>query len=122
MGPNSQLHSTPVTLEVSAAHADHGRLGAHHLADIEGFCVRQRVQHRTCQQAIDVADVMIRLAFTAMLFAPYKDLRLWKPEVDDHSYGCPFGPPRIVGAWQHQRSQSGPNGQTSRRLTPSASL
>src|SRR5215475_6151135 len=50
VGPNSQLHSTPVTLEVSAAHADHGRFGAHHLAHIKGFCVRQRVQHRTCQQ------------------------------------------------------------------------
>src|SRR5947209_20552890 len=53
MGPNPQLHSTPVTLEVSAAHADHGRPGAHHLAHIEGFCVRQWLQHRTCQQTID---------------------------------------------------------------------
>src|SRR5262249_31393252 len=29
----------------------------------------------------------------------------------EHSYGCPFGPPRIAEVWQHQRSWFGPNGQ-----------
>src|SRR5262249_40605363 len=29
----------------------------------------------------------------------------------EHSYGCPFGPPRIAEVWQHQRSRFGPNGQ-----------
>src|SRR5207253_342555 len=53
LGANVQLHSTPVAVEVSVTHADHGRSGTHHLAYVEGVCVRQRVQHRARQQAID---------------------------------------------------------------------
>src|SRR6516165_10495758 len=39
----------------------------------------------------------------------------------EHSYGCPFGPPRIAEVWQHQRSRFGPNGQppeSSQLVTP----
>ena len=63
MGPNVQLHSTRYCCgSFDCACAPWSRLERDHLAHVEGFRLRQRVQHRACQQAIDAAPEPVVLA------------------------------------------------------------